>query len=299
MPTIVSTIFRFVPWTIVILLAGANLWVVTSASTATDDGALWLGPPMPGKRLPLPDISTAKIIVPSKSSQSVATQKKKNTKQESNTAKIKPKTVKVKKTVVKVKKPPVQIKPPTTETKKETTGLENKQDVANIEAKKDLLVVQAGSFVLDMGVDSLMKRLKKYGFKPQLLIYRERVRLNNVQAGPYSDMESAKVVETKLIAAGMDVRVEETWEGFIISLSKSLLLGYAIQDMEKAETLDINPLRMVKIETDLPVKKVILGPFPTKDKAKEVSARVAQLGLAVPIIKPWIPPTTHPTKQLK
>ena len=152
-------------------------------------------------------------------------------------------------------------------------------------------MVQVGSFVLKMGVDSLMERMRRNGLKPRLGVYLERVPLNNVQAGPFTTLEEAKTAEAILKAHGMNVAVEELWNGgFIISLSKSLLLGYAMQDMEKAESLDVKPLRLVKIEADLPVRKVFLGPFPTKKKATEMGRRISRMGLATPVIKPYTPP---------
>ena len=151
-------------------------------------------------------------------------------------------------------------------------------------------VVQLGSYVLQMGADSMVQQLQSSGLKPHVLVYREQVRLNNVQAGPFKSLEEAKEAEAKLKAGGVIAETEEIWEGFILSVSKSILLSYAVEDMKKVTSLGVEPVRMVKVEADLPVRKVVLGPYPTKDEATAMSVQASRLGLVVPVIKPYLPP---------
>jgi cell division septation protein DedD len=77
---------------------------------------------------------------------------------------------------------------------------------------------------------------------------------------------------------------QETWEGFVISLGQFYLLSSAAQIREMAEMLEVQPVRMVKVERDMDVKRVVMGPYPTREEAKEISSRLAILGLAAPTI---------------
>ncbi|MBF0156335.1 MAG: SPOR domain-containing protein [Magnetococcales bacterium] len=146
-------------------------------------------------------------------------------------------------------------------------------------------VVQVGSFALEMGAESVMAVLRKSGFKPFLIKRTETVRINNIQAGPFDSLEKAKEMEAKLRAGGMAATVEESFDGYLISLGNSLLLGYSLGEMGKAKALGVGPLRLVKVDADMEVSKVLLGPFDTRDEAKMVSTKVGQLGVAVPIVR--------------
>ncbi|MBF0624014.1 MAG: SPOR domain-containing protein [Magnetococcales bacterium] len=150
-------------------------------------------------------------------------------------------------------------------------------------------IVQAGSFAMRMGAETLVRRLREKGLEPRLVQRTEMVLLNNVQAGPYPTLHQAKEAEIKLRSAGYAARVEKGWEGHIISISKELLLANAIQEMEAVEKLDVRPLRIVKVEDAQKVHKVILGPFSSQKEAHTLSGRLTNFGLAVPLIKRWDP----------
>lgn len=150
-------------------------------------------------------------------------------------------------------------------------------------------VVQSGGF-LDLGTNVLMDRLQKGGLEPWIETTQEVIRLNDVQAGPYGSLKDAKEAEAQLRAAGIASKVEETWEGFILSLSRSAILGEAMQELEKAKSLGLSAVRLAKVEEERAVRRVSVGPFPSKEKAKEISARVAKIGLTVPVIKEWVAP---------
>ncbi|MBF0108295.1 MAG: SPOR domain-containing protein [Magnetococcales bacterium] len=280
----VSGIMGLFAWTMALLLLMGNLGYFSKLIlSSTPDTEVWSGPLMPGKRYPLPDIATARVI-----GEPVGKDAAKAT-VAARPAMEKPKPeVKV---LEPVPVPPVKDEkkePPVTPPPAETARPEKKV-VARVDEEHGRYVVQVGSFVLEMGMESLLTRMRENGLEPRVGVKEESVRLNNVQAGPYSRLEDAKVMETVLKSNGYDVAVEETWEGFILSLSRSLLLGFAVHDMEKAQTLGVKPLRMVKIEADMPVKKVFFGPYVSKDEARRMSERVAKLGLAVPVIKSWDP----------
>lgn len=147
--------------------------------------------------------------------------------------------------------------------------------------------VQAGTFVLKLGAETLTRRLQENGLQPTMEMRKEMVQLNNVQAGPYPTLDAAREAEVKLRSAGVEAVVEDTWEGYVINLGKYYLLGYAMQTMDEAEKLGVTPLRTVKVDAALEVHKVVLGPFSTRDRAKEISARISYLGLAIPVIKEW------------
>ncbi|MBF0584443.1 MAG: SPOR domain-containing protein [Magnetococcales bacterium] len=242
MPPIVAMISRFVPHILCVLLAGVGLVIfVFMPSTSLED--IWRGSPMPGKRLALPDPSTAVVVVT----------------------------------------------PPPPEEKVATPAVEPAKKEAKPEkpANKAGYIVHAGTF-LDLGINVAMDRLRKSGLEPWEESIQEMVPLNDVQAGPFDSRAAAKQAEAQLKAAGITAKAEETWEGFIISLSQSFSLGEALQELERAKSLGISTVRLVKIEAERTVRKIYVGPFSTKYRAKEISARVAKLGLAVPIIKEWV-----------
>ena len=267
MPSIIYTSLRFLPWALAVILLGLNIQIFMFPSTSTlNDNGVWVGSPLPGRPLALAEQGKKKESdkLPKKleasSGKSASTQKKvKSAKSFSST--------------------PIDKASSANSSDKLTSSK------AVSSSEKITFFVQVGSFVLDLGVDSLMDRLRAKGMEPHLKTVREQVRLNNVQAGPFPNLEEAKEAETILKAAGMAIQVEETWEGFIISLGQHPLLGYAIQKMESARNLGVKTLRVVKIEVDRPVKKVLIGPYINKDDARRISAKVAKLGLAIPVIQ--------------
>jgi len=281
----VSGMMGILAWTMAVLLLMGNLGYYSKLwMTQRVEGDLWTGPLMPGKRYGLPELGQARVLGSPEKKGDVASEMSQEVKPQ-EVKPVAPSPEVLAEVVVKEEvKPPVAppvVLPPE----------------VKVEAKGGLdggvgsggFVVQVGNFVLEMGMDSLLARMRENGMDPQIGMKEESIRLNNVQAGPFKKMEEAKVMETVLKSNGYDVEVEETWEGYIISLSRSLLLGFAVHDMEKAQSLGITPLRMVKVEADMPVKNLFLGPYPSKDEARRVSERIAKLGLAVPVIKAWGP----------
>lgn len=276
----VSSMMGLMAWTMAVLLLMGNLGYYSKLfMTPKPEVDLWTGPLMPGKRYGLPELDKARVQGSPSQKEEVVAEVKPEVKQ------LEPSVLEV--SVKEEEKPPPPSPPPPLpsppEVKVEAKG---GGEVVDGQGK---FVVQVGNFVLEMGMDSLLTRMRENGMDPQIGVKEESVRLNNVQAGPFRKMEDAKVVETVLKSNGYDVEVEETWEGYIISLSRSLLLGFAAHDMEKAQSLGINPLRMVKTEADMPVKNLFLGPYSSKEEARQVSERIAKLGLAVPVIKAWGP----------
>ncbi|MEO5376259.1 MAG: SPOR domain-containing protein [Magnetococcus sp. DMHC-6] len=149
-------------------------------------------------------------------------------------------------------------------------------------------VVQVGSFIYENAAEALQERLKNNGLIAHSLNRTEVVQLNQIQAGPFESYVQAKEAEIKLLAGGMDeIKMERSAEGYVLSLGRSYLLGYAIYELEKAKALSVSPLRILKVSAELPVLKVFLGPFPTKDQAKSMSVRVEESGMSVPEIKAW------------
>lgn len=253
------SIRRFIPKMVIGLLVILNLAVVgirfMGMGFKTPDHELWTGPMMPDKLLPLPDPASARVVG---------------------------------KAVVAVTEKPVTPPPPVAKLEpvvKSLPPLVPPPPAPKVEEGK--FVVLIGSFALKMGMDSLMEQLNKEGLKPRIEVVEERVSLNNVQAGPFEQLEQAKEAEAKLKAGGLEAEVEETWEGFIISLSKSLLLSHAFDEMVRIKALGVTTLRMVKVDADLSVRKILLGPFETKEKAIKISSQVAALGIAVPVLKTW------------
>ncbi|MBF0162567.1 MAG: SPOR domain-containing protein [Magnetococcales bacterium] len=150
-------------------------------------------------------------------------------------------------------------------------------------------IVQVGGFFQELGANAMVERLRKGGFEPWVETTQEVVRLNDVQAGPFASPKDAKEAEAQLKAIGIVAKTEETWEGFVISLSRSFNLGEAMQEMEKAQELGIRSVRLVKVDEERSVRRVCVGPYSNKEKAKEVSAKIAKIGLTVPVIKERIP----------
>ncbi|MBF0296658.1 MAG: SPOR domain-containing protein [Magnetococcales bacterium] len=261
---------RLFPLLIVGLLILSNLLVqgmgYLGLGFRTPETELWKGPLMPGKQLPLPDASGARVVTGDKS-EPVPEKPKEKPREE-------------------VKLPPAPETPPPAPTPAPAPE-PPPAPLAQPPVSGGKFVVQIGSFALNMGVESLLEQLRKAGFTPRIEQVQDRVNLNNVQAGPFETLEGAKVAEAKLKAGGMTVQVEESWEGYIISLSKFLLLGHATDELERVKGMGIAPLRIVKVNTDLAVRKVLLGPYETKERAQKVSAQVAGLGIAVPVLKTW------------
>ena len=256
MPSIFDSAFRLLPWVLTVILIAMNGWVlILSPQTMLNEEGVWAGTPLSGTPLALSDL--VEEVVSPLSRGPVPQKIEEPVKKEEET-----------------KKPAED-------------GFASKQTVKLSDVPEIGFLVQAGSFVLDLGIESLMAELKKLGLEPHVKSVMEPIRLNDVQAGPFKNLEDAREAEAKLKAVGMAVGVEETWEGFIISLSQSPLLGYAVQDLDRARDLGVKTIRVVKINVDRPVKKVVLGPFPTKTQAKSVSAKVSKLGLAVPVIQEW------------
>ncbi|MBF0133945.1 MAG: SPOR domain-containing protein [Magnetococcales bacterium] len=277
----VSGMMGILAWTMAVLLLMGNLGYYSKLlMTQRVEGDLWTGPLMPGKRYGLPELGQARVLGSPEKKSDVAPEVSQEVKPQEVKTLAPPPEVLVKEEEKPPAPPPVVVPP---EVKVEAkSGLDGAVGSGGF-------VVQVGNFVLEMGTDSLLARMRENGMDPQIGVKEESIRLNNVQAGPFRKMEEAKVMETVLKSNGYDVEVEETWEGYIISLSRSLLLGFAVHDMEKAQSLGITPLRMVKVEADMPVKNLFLGPYSSKDEARRVSERIAKLGLAVPVIKAWGP----------
>ncbi|MBF0612508.1 MAG: SPOR domain-containing protein [Magnetococcales bacterium] len=282
-------IMQFLPWAVLLMLLILNgvqgYWALKKAPAASD--GLWSGPLMPGK--PLAMASRPKKVEP------VVEEKKLPFQDEP-----------LRDMVVKpTDEPEPVVEKPLDKVTDKTAPLPNKKPLAKPVAQpvptapakpkpvvaeprlESGYIVQAGDFVLKLGTDTLLKRLRDHGMEPFVEKEVEMVLLNSVQAGPYPTLEAAKETEVKMKAAGMEAVVSDTWEGHVVTLGKFYLLGYAMQSMESAERMNIKPVRMIKVEVPLEVQKVYLGPFSTRDKAKELSARIAQLGLAVPVIKEW------------
>lgn len=231
---------------------------------ATPDNALWPGPVMPGKQFALDDPARARVVGGAASTPAPAEKPKE-----------KPPVV--------AKAEPAPVKPPPAAAPSPPPP----PIPASPEVTVGKFVVQVGSFALNMGVDSLIEKLKKHGMNPRVETVQDRVSLNNVQAGPFKSLEAAKEAEARLKAGGFPAQVEENWEGFIISLGRHLLLGHALEEKERVRLLGVGPLRMVKTDTDLSVRKILLGPYETKERALTMSAKVAELGIAVPVLKTW------------
>ncbi|WP_158089350.1 SPOR domain-containing protein [Magnetofaba australis] len=149
------------------------------------------------------------------------------------------------------------------------------------------LIVQAGSYALKFGADRLVKRLQEAGLEPFVAATTEMVRVNEVQAGPFDGLAPAKEAEIKLRAGGLPGHVEETHEGFILTITQSPFLGQAIQVMEQAEGLSVRPVRLVKKQNPAIMHKVLLGPVADRKAADDLSARLTDLGVATPVIKRW------------
>ncbi|MBF0176557.1 MAG: SPOR domain-containing protein [Magnetococcales bacterium] len=274
-----SVVLRFGPLALVVLLSLLNLYLLL-VSLKQPEVKLWTGPLMTGKVLPL-QVKSAEMAG-------------KDTKQEhSPAAETHQKKEKV------VEKPPAAqlhaVSKPVVahpETKKPTSTpavAAAPEPVAAVGTAPDGsgYYVQAGSFSLRKGADSLSARLQTRGLRPRTLHQTDMVLVNNVQAGPYRVFAEAKEAEIKLRSAGIMAKTDNTWEGYIISISRDVQLGGAIDSMGHAEKLGVRPLRVIKVEDALKFYKVILGPYKTEKDAKEMSATLAESGLAVPLIKKW------------
>lgn len=261
MPSTTGSIFKFMPWIVVAALVGANAWVLMSPADKFDEDGVWIGKPVPGKPLPLSDQADA--LFPEAPSQAAGSPAAEHTSE--------------------IATPPDE--------NPERDGKSTDKPAASPAPDPDAMaletrfLVQIGSFVLDAGLPDFLERVRSRGLEAHVQSVMETTHLNDVQAGPYTALENAREDEAKLRAAGMDVGLEKTEEGFVIFLSRSPLLGYAIQDLEKVRGLGVKKVRIVKARLKRAVKKVMLGPFATKHEAKMASAKVAKWGLGTPKIK--------------
>ncbi|MBF0283970.1 MAG: SPOR domain-containing protein [Magnetococcales bacterium] len=277
LPPLVRTALGYLPWVLVVALLAGNGVALMKLLRGGSEPAVWVGPTLPGKVMELP-------------SRPVEEKKEEEKKPEKLYA-----DEPLRDLVVKDEpQSPTGGAAATASASAEKKGGEAKKGsppspsmapVASDSPSGKGYVVQVGSFVLKLGVKELVNRLKKNNIHPRVENQVELTQLNSVQAGPYPKMEQAKEAEAKLRAGGLDVSVEETWEGYVITLGKFYLLGYAVQAREQGERLQVKPLRMVKMEAPVEVQKVLLGPFPTKEAAKEISMKIAHLGFASPVIK--------------
>ncbi|MBF0425890.1 MAG: SPOR domain-containing protein [Magnetococcales bacterium] len=267
---------RFVPLTLVTLFFLLNLhllWLTLKKPTDT----LWTGPLMMGKALPL-DIKSAE-----KGEKAAKTEGK-----EHQPAKEKEKEAPHKKEKVVEKPPPAHATTkPTVQERHEAKPAVVEHKEAGSAADGNGYYVQAGSFAIRKGADTLATRLRAKGLNPNILQQTEMVLVNNVQAGPYRLFDDAKEAEIKLRSAGVLAKTDNTWEGYTISIGKEIQLGSAIDSMGNAEKLGVKPLRIIKVEDAQKFFKVILGPYKTEREAKDASANLAASGLAVPLIKRW------------
>lgn len=256
MPPIIAGIPRLAPYIACAILGSLSLWIYAFMSS-TSPGDIWRGPPIPGRAMALSDRSLAFDA-----------------------------------TGVIEGSPLPASETPSAPVKTVTPPAQKKQTEESSSGSAGGFVVYAGTF-FDLGVNVAMERLRKIGLEPWEELAQEMVSVNDVQAGPYASREEAKEAEAQLRAAGVTAKAVETWEGFVISLSQIISLGDAVQEMEKARALGLSTVRLMKIESERSVRKIYVGPFSTKTKAKEISARVAKLGLAVPVIKDWVMPTKN------
>ncbi|MBF0191771.1 MAG: SPOR domain-containing protein [Magnetococcales bacterium] len=276
---------RLVPMLVVGLLVVLNVLVqgmgFMGMGFKTPENALWPGPVMPDKQLALPDPATARVVAqPTAPAAEKPPEPKIEPKPE---PKIEPKP---EPKIEPKPEPKIEPKPePKIEPKPEPKP--PKPPAAPASVPGEQFMVQVGSFALNMGVDSLVEQLTRVGLTPRVETVQEKTSLNTVQVGPFARLDQAKEAEAKLKAGGITARVEESWEGYVMVLGKSLLLGHAMEELERIKALGAVPARLVKVESDLTVRKVLLGPYESKERARKMSARVAELGIASPVIKTW------------
>ncbi|MBF0213599.1 MAG: SPOR domain-containing protein [Magnetococcales bacterium] len=265
---------RLVPMLVVGLLVVMNVLIqgmgFMGMGFKTPEDAIWTGPVMPEKRLALPDAATARVVVQANVTPTVESKPPEPKPEPKSEPKPEPKSE---------PKPEPKPEPP----KAPPAPLPS----APVGHAGERYMVQVGSFALNMGVDSLVEQLTRVGLTPRVETVQEKTSLNTVQVGPFSRLDAAKEAEAKLKAGGITARVEESWEGYVIVLGKSLLLGHAMDELERIKALGATPVRLVKMESDLTVRKVLLGPYESKDRALKMSAKVAELGIASPMIKTW------------
>ncbi len=251
----VSAFGQFLSGTVpVVLVAGLafmNVVVLFVGNAGDDERTLWEGPLMPTKLFPLPDPSTAKIIGLNKAARAVP-------KDEDQPKKL----------VIEEKEAP-------------------KKELEKVVMPAVRYVVQVGQLTNEAGIKPLVDSLRSKGYAPKVRVLQQKTHMNNVQAGPYKLLEQAREAEAKLRAIGMDVWIDTSDQGYIISLTKTLMLAPALQDMKRFAAMTIDPLRLVKVEKYEPVHSVFMGPFNSKRKAYEVEERMARVDLVVPKIMEW------------
>ncbi|MGN7610613.1 SPOR domain-containing protein [Magnetococcales bacterium HHB-1] len=275
---------RIAFWIIlVVLLAGNGMIWYASWLAHTESGDVWEGALLPGKVMRLPDRTPVADALPvvAKAEEEKKAPAKKAPEEQFVPDKLIP--IPDAKPHIVAAVPPRKDRTPEV-SPKPVVRKKSDVDYATLE---NGYVVRAGRFVLGMGPESLIKRLKKRGMKPRLVQVREMVMMHLVQAGPFPTLEAAKEAEIKLRANGKDVRVEETWEGFMLSISRYYLLSYAMEELREAERLEISPVRLMRVASDLPVKKVILGPYPEQKDAAAMSAAIYDMGLSYPVVEAW------------
>ncbi|MBF0124974.1 MAG: SPOR domain-containing protein [Magnetococcales bacterium] len=279
-----------VPFVLTAGLVAGGVWLWLERPPERSEDGVWSGPPMPGKAqlLPAQPEALANLTAPKESAQEPEF---KTTKTESLplppvAAPASPAAP----SVVEVKVPP----PPPPAASAVADAKPAIKAVAVTPAKPtgevESLVgggftVQAGSFVLQGGAETLQRQLNSYGFQTQIVKRKETLLFNGVQAGPFKTVDQAKESQIKLRAAGLRSTIEQTAEGWVIPVSQSLLLSTAVQDMERVEELSIRPLRLVKVDALQEVYKVVLGPYPSHDKAKEISGKLSHVGVGAPLIR--------------
>ncbi|MBF0449015.1 MAG: SPOR domain-containing protein [Magnetococcales bacterium] len=246
-------IFGIVPLLLVVILATLNVAVLINGLSSKDVDGLWEGPLMPKKYFPLPDISMAKII-------------------DATGVRIRPKEAN---------------RPAKLEIAKKSSTPDPVAAPSAINRSK--YVVQLGEFNNQAGVDALVAVMKAKGYDPKVNRIQKPGQMNEVQAGPFINLEQARRAEVLLRASGMDVWVDHTEQGHVISLTKSQNLFSAMAVMEKVKSLEISPLKLIKVASDAGTFQVFMGPYNSKAKADEVLERMEKISLTVAKIEKWKP----------
>ncbi|MBF0447007.1 MAG: SPOR domain-containing protein [Magnetococcales bacterium] len=246
-------VFGIVPLLLVVILATLNVAVLINGLSSKDVDGLWEGPLMPKKYFPLPDISMAKII-------------------DATGIRIRPKEASLPAKLEMAKKIPTSdpVTPPSA-----------------IDRSK--YIVQLGEFDNQAGVDVLVAAMKARGYDPKVNRIQKPGHMNEVQAGPFINLEQARRAEVLLRASGMDVWVDRTEQGHVISLTKSENLFSAMAVMERVKALEISPLKLIKVASDAGTFQVFMGPYNSKEKADEVFERMESISLTEAKIEKWKP----------
>nr|CRH06355.1 Conserved protein of unknown function. Containing sporulation domain [Candidatus Magnetococcus massalia] len=257
---------RVVPWVLAAIFAVAAVAILWDGARSKPEGAeenLWKPPPsLLNVAMPLPE----RVLQELEGVEKGDAPKRR----ERRVARVAPKREQM-------KLPP----PPTRKAKPATPTAPPKV----VEGSR--FIVQVGSFVYAFGAEKLVERLHNHGYKAAVIVSEEMVNLNQVQAGPYGDLESAKEAELKLRAGGLPATIEKSWEGLIVTIGESMMLGQAISMMEQSERLYVHPLRLMKVEAPQKLSKVVLGPYAKQKRAKSIAGSMSELGMMSPLIKVW------------